>query len=262
MSSAATQRFDRIAQNFATSEVHAKSASIQRLHELIELPEDLAVIDIACGAGHLALSFGGRAHRIVGVDGAPTMLATFKGLAAARNLPVEIMLAMSESVPLPTSSFDVAVSRLAPHHFPNLQASVDEMARLLRPGGFLGIIDLHGYEEVELDEFNHELELLHDPTHIRSHKPSIWRSALSAAGLETVFFETHRRESPGGITVNRWCEIAASGDFAEHSIRSALAAASVETLNALGIVRAPTGADFLIPVRTLLAVARKPTGQQ
>jgi SAM-dependent methyltransferase len=257
MTSLATQRFDKLASNFATSEVHSSSQSIRRLHEFLELPPEPSVIDIACGAGHLALSFGDRAKRIVGVDGAPAMLAAFQKLAKERAIQVETVLAMSDSVSLSSGEFDVAVSRLAPHHFPNLQASVQEMARLVRPGGYVAIVDLHGYDDPGLDEFNHRLEILHDPTHVRSHRPSVWRNTLAGAGLEVLAFETHLRESANGISIQRWCEIAASGLEAEQAIRAQLASASAATLNALGIVPVVDQVEFVIPVRTLLAVARK-----
>lgn len=258
MTSLATQRFDKLATNFATSEVHSSSHSIRRLHELLDLPAGASVVDIACGAGHLALSFGGRAKRIVGVDGAPTMLGAFQRLANEKAIQVETVLAMSDSVSLRSGEFDVAVSRLAPHHFPNLQASVREMARLVRPGGHVAVIDLHGYDDSDLDEFNHRLEVLHDPTHVRSHTPLAWRDTLAGADLEILTFETHLRESPKGVSIQRWCEIAASGPKAEQAIRAQLASAPAATLNALGIDFAVDQAEFLIPVRTLLAVARKP----
>ena len=162
-------------------------------------------------------------------------------------MQIETLLAMSDFVPLPSCAFDIAVSRLAPHHFLNLQASVHEIARLVRPGGFVGIIDLHGYEDSNLDDLNHELEVLHDPTHVRSHKPSSWRDALIGAGLEIVFFETHQRESVTGISVHRWCEIAASGHVAELAIRSILAAAPAATLSALGIDHVSDQPEFLHP---------------
>jgi ubiquinone/menaquinone biosynthesis C-methylase UbiE len=139
MTLAAAERFDRIAANFAASEVHSSSPSIRRLHEVVAMPIGASVVDVACGAGHVALSFAGRAGRIVGVDGAPSMLATFRSLAEARAVAVEAVLAMSDNMPFPPGSFDLAVSRLAPHHFPDVEASVREMARVVRPGGMVSI---------------------------------------------------------------------------------------------------------------------------
>jgi ubiquinone/menaquinone biosynthesis C-methylase UbiE len=253
-----SSRFDQIAHNYAASEVHAMSPSIVRLHELLPRKDSLNVVDIACGAGHLALSFAKSAQRIVGVDASPRMLQVFAGLALQRNVQVETVNAVSEAVPLPDAQFDVAVSRLAPHHFVDLSASLAEMKRLVKHGGHIGIIDLEGYEDPELDRFNHEIELLHDPTHGRSYAPSVWRAAIDALQLDVVAFETGRRESSEGIPVRRWCEISASGEEAEREIRARLSNARAGVRERMEIVRRDDG-EFLMPIRTLLIVARRVT---
>ncbi len=71
------KRFDGLSVNFATSEVHQSSPTIERLHSLIDISEPFDMCDVACGPGHTALSFAKRAERIVGVDPAPNMLQTF-----------------------------------------------------------------------------------------------------------------------------------------------------------------------------------------
>ena len=45
-----------------------------------------SVCDLACGTGHLALSFATCAGRLVGVDPAPSMLDAFRRLAAERGI--------------------------------------------------------------------------------------------------------------------------------------------------------------------------------
>src|SRR5438046_2846004 len=113
MTTTAAARFDKIANNFATSEVHSSSPTMRRLHALLTLPIDAIVCDVACGAGHLALSFAGRAARIVGVDPAPNMLEAFRSLATERGIAVESLQAFAEQIPLPDDSFDVVMTRLA-----------------------------------------------------------------------------------------------------------------------------------------------------
>ena len=126
----AAERFDRIAANYATSEVHRNSPPIALLHQLLGETTGLAFCDIACGAGHLALSFAERAGRIFGVDAAPDMLAAFSRLAAERGVDVETAETRPGDVPVPGSSFDVVASRLAPHHFWDVAAALREMTRL------------------------------------------------------------------------------------------------------------------------------------
>ncbi|MFD8882844.1 class I SAM-dependent methyltransferase [Streptomyces erythrochromogenes] len=255
-----SQRFDKIASNFATSEVHRSSPTIDALHETLGPQTGRALCDVACGAGHLALSFAAQGPaRLVGVDPAPSMLEEFRALADDRGAKVEAVEAFAGELPFPDGSFDLVMSRLAPHHFPDLAAAVADMARLLRPGGQLAVIDLEGHEDQEIDALNHELEMLHDPTHQRSYTLDEWIQCLNDAGLNVPVARGSQAESPTGVPVKRWCEIASSGTEAEQAIRQRLTEAPPGHLDALGIRR--TGREFLIPVRTCMVIGVKPLAE-
>ena len=255
MTASAPEHFDAIAGRYAASEIHANSPTIRRLHALLALAPSCSVCDVACGPGHLALSFAGKASRIVGVDAAPNMLRQFERLAADRNAPVEKICAYAESMPLPSGSFDAVVSRLAPHHFPDVGKAVHEMARLAKPGGYVAVIDLEGDEDPALDELNHKIEVLHDPSHVRSYTAPRWREVFESNGLSVQALESKQSELPAGLTVRRWCETGNTPAAAESEIRATLAAAPRGHLAALGIRR--ENEEFLIPARTLIIVGRK-----
>ncbi len=260
MSTSAPEHFDAIAGQYAASEVHVNSPTIRRLHEVLEPMRPDSVCDVACGPGHLALSFAGKASHIVGVDAAPNMLRQFERLAKDRGVTVEMVRAYAESVPLPSDSFDVVVSRLAPHHFPNVAKAVREMVRLAKPGGCVAVIDLEGNENPALDALNHKIEVLHDPSHVRSHTATRWREFFQANGLTIEALESKQTELPAGLAVRRWCEIGNTAQEAQVKIRALLAAASREHLAGLGI-RSENG-EFRIPVRTLIILGRKGQGAQ
>ncbi|MGW7608704.1 class I SAM-dependent methyltransferase [Streptomyces sp. NPDC054766] len=252
-----SQRFDKIAENFATSEVHRSSPTMEALHETLGPQTGSAVCDVACGAGHLALSFADDGPaRLVAVDPAPNMLASVRRLAAERAVTVETAEAFAEELPFEDGSFDLVVSRLAPHHFRDLPTAVGEMARLLRPGGRIAVIDLEGHEDPGVDALNHELEMLHDPTHRRSYTLTEWIGFLQDAGLNVPVARGEQSESRTGVPVGRWCEIASSGAEAERAIRARLAEAPASYREALGI-RAD-GDEFFIPVRTCMVIGVKP----
>ncbi|WP_282701299.1 class I SAM-dependent methyltransferase [Streptomyces sp. CC219B] len=254
-----SRRFNKIADNFATSEVHRSSPTMEALHETLGPQTGSAICDVACGAGHLALSFADEyPARLVGVDPAPSMLDSFRKLAAERSVTVETAQAAAEELPFPDGSFDLVVSRLAPHHFQDMPRAVGEMARLLRPGGRLAVIDLEGHEDPEIDALNHELEVLHDPTHRRSYTLTEWIGFLQGAGLNVPVARGGQAESRTGVPVKRWCEIASSGAEAEAAIRRRLAAAPAAHREALGIRE--DGEEFLIPVRTCMVIGVKALG--
>jgi ubiquinone/menaquinone biosynthesis C-methylase UbiE len=251
----ASDRFGRIASNFVTSEVHSAGTSIARLHELLSGLSIESVCDVACGAGHLAVSFSGRAAHIVAVDPAPQMLAAVRDLAASKNCAIETHEAFAEAMPFVDGHFDVVTSRLAPHHFAELTLCLKEMRRILKVGGLLCIIDLEGNDDPTLDEFNHRLQLLHDPTHVRSYTAKLWRVVVEEVGFRIIALEAERLEKPDGVTVHRWCETTNSGEKAEAEIVRLLTDAECSVLDGLGI-RQENG-TFLMPVRTLILVAEK-----
>jgi ubiquinone/menaquinone biosynthesis C-methylase UbiE len=255
MNTSSPQRFDGLADRYTISEVHTSSPTRDRLHEL--LPKVESICDVACGAGHTALGFAGIARRIVAVDPAPNMLAQCRRLAAERGVTLETVQAYAEAIPLPSQSFQLVTCRVAAHHFNDLPKAMAEMTRLAKPGGHVAVIDMEGDDDLVVDALNHDIEMLHDPTHVRSYPARHWRELFAANGLEIEACETRCREIPGGLTVGRWCEIGNSGAEALQAIRNRLAAASPEALSALEITRDPDG-EFRIPVRTLLIIGRKP----
>ena len=236
------------------------SPTIRLLHQLVDLEPGASVCDVACGAGHLALSFAACAGRLVGVDPAPGMLDAFRRLAAGRGIQVETVEAYAESVPLPGHQFDLVVSRLAPHHFNDVDRAVAELVRLTKIGGRVAIIDLEGHENVGVDEFNHKLEVLHDPTHVRSYTAARWRSIFESSGLKVDVLKNGLSERPQGSTVRRWCEIGSSGTEAEAEIRARLQRAPNSFLEALNIRR--KGGEYLLPIRTLLVMGTRDSAQR
>ncbi len=255
MPASAPEHFNAIAGQYAASEVHAASPTIKRLHKLLGVEQADSVCDVACGPGHLALSFAGKVSRIVGVDAAPNMLRQFERLAQERGVKVETVCAYAESIPWASDSFEVVVSRLAPHHFPDVAKAVREMTRLAKPGGRIAVIDLESDENPALDGMMHKLEVLHDSTHMRSYTATRWREFFEAGGLVIEALESKQTELPGGLSIGRWCEIGRTPLEAQSEIRALLAAAPKEHLAALGI-RFEDG-EFRLPIRTLVIVGRK-----
>ena len=100
------------------------------------LPENPdRVLDLAAGTGKLTASLVARGLDVVAVDSAPNMLAVLR-----RRLPlVDARLGRAEEIPLPSASVDAVVVSAAFHWF-SRPAAEQEIARVLRPGGRLGLL--------------------------------------------------------------------------------------------------------------------------
>lgn len=106
--------------------------------EAAGIREGADVVDIACGTGVLTRSakkWSGARGRVVGVDSAPGMIAT----ACEIEPSIEWLLCSAESLNLEDESFDCVVSQFGMMFFDDRQKSVDEMCRVLRPGGSVAI---------------------------------------------------------------------------------------------------------------------------
>ena len=110
--------------------------SRRRLDRLLEryLPPQgagLRLLDIGCGTGHHMSSLRGRGFTVAGVDGSEDMLAH----ARANNPGAEIRHADVEELPFPDHSFDFIVCIEVLRYLPDSSRSIQEMARVLKPGG-------------------------------------------------------------------------------------------------------------------------------
>jgi SAM-dependent methyltransferase len=105
-------------------------------HWLVGEPDRLLrVLDLGAGTGKLTRRLAGHGHDVIAVDPSPTMLTT---LSAA--LPeVDVREGTGEALPLEDASVDAVTVAQAWHWF-DVQRVTAELARLLRPGGTLGIV--------------------------------------------------------------------------------------------------------------------------
>src|SRR5947209_7420759 len=110
---------------------------------IAEVPDGGAILDIPCGTGVALRGLSpGQPVRYVAADIAPTMLARTAEVARQRGLhQVETRAADVERLPFEDGEFDLCLSFAGLHCFPHPDRAVDEIARVLRPGGrFVGSV--------------------------------------------------------------------------------------------------------------------------
>jgi ubiquinone/menaquinone biosynthesis C-methylase UbiE len=114
------------------------------------LPE-MHVADIGAGSGFLGTLLADKAAKVHLVDSSKEMLAQAK-LNLANHSNVEYHLAEGREIPLADQSLDAVFANMYLHHAPDPLAAIQEMARLLKPGGRLIISDLDLHTHTWLKE--------------------------------------------------------------------------------------------------------------
>ncbi len=97
------------------------------------------VLDVACGTGNAAIPAARTGARVTAVDLIPEMLDGGRTRAASAGVQVEWTEADAEELPFEDASFDVVVSTFGCMFAPRHEVVADELARVLRRAGRLGL---------------------------------------------------------------------------------------------------------------------------
>jgi SAM-dependent methyltransferase len=97
------------------------------------------VLDVACGTGNVAIRAAEAGARVTGLDLTPELFDTGRRLAADARVEIEWVEGDAEALPFQDESFDVVLSTFGCMFAPRHELVAAEIARVLRPGGRLGI---------------------------------------------------------------------------------------------------------------------------
>jgi len=98
------------------------------------------VLDVACGSGNTAIAAARRTWApVTGLDFVPALLERGRERAAAEGLEVEYVEGDAQELPFEDDSFDVVLSTFGAMFAPDQQRTADELVRVCRPGGRIGM---------------------------------------------------------------------------------------------------------------------------
>jgi SAM-dependent methyltransferase len=170
-----TDVWSQRAEAFRESPTHREGPDLDLLVEWCDPGPEVKVLDVATGGGHVARRLRAEGCTVVTVDPAPGMKADV--VAPADHLPFE------------DGAFDVVTCRIAPHHFPDIRAAVQEMARV---SNSLLVVEDNVYRGEQVEE----AERLRDPTHVRCYSEDEWKELVTDACFEVEQVEHFdRRQS-------------------------------------------------------------------
>ena len=93
------------------------------------------LLDLGCGAGENSVYFATRGARCVASDYSPGMVDVALKLAAANGVAVEGQVVNAMEIDFPDNTFDIVYASNLLHHIPNPLITIQEMHRVLKPGG-------------------------------------------------------------------------------------------------------------------------------
>jgi SAM-dependent methyltransferase len=176
--------FTHQSRSFGTSPAMTSAETLGALIALIPGNAGGDWIDVACGPGVVSRATAVRVGSVKGVDLTPAMIAEAERRADDEGIEnVGFALGDATALEFADDSFDGAITRLSLHHIPAPGRVVAEMARLVRPGGWILVSDIVADRDRDANAWREEIERLRDPSHWACHTPESLRAMGEAAGL-------------------------------------------------------------------------------
>ena len=207
-------RFDRTADRYAAMAAARDWAGF--LEWCDPGPDDRA-LDVAGGPGALA----GALHRRVG---SITVLDTSARLLEFVPEGIGRSLGRAEQLPFEDASFDLVTCVNSLHHIARPPRALDEMARVVAPGGRIVLEDFIADDDPGRARRWEEIERIRDPEHGRLITAGEPRVPLLGAGLDLDAEEMWLRV----FDVDPWLEVAGCGGSAAEHVRALIGAPTFE----------------------------------
>jgi ubiquinone/menaquinone biosynthesis C-methylase UbiE len=117
------------------------------------LPAGSGILEVATGPGYLAIEVARRgAYQVVGLDISHTFVEIAARNAREANVEIDFRQGNASAMPFPESTFDLILCRAAFKNFSQPVTALNEMHRVLKPGGQAFIVDLR--KDASMDDIN------------------------------------------------------------------------------------------------------------
>lgn len=98
------------------------------------------VLDVAAGSGNISLPAAKTGATVISTDLTPELLQRSQARAAQQGLTLQYQEANAQALPFADDEFDTVISAIGVMFAPDHQAAADELVRVCRPGGTIGVI--------------------------------------------------------------------------------------------------------------------------
>ena len=181
-----------------------------RLVDACGITEGMSVLDVAAGTGNASLPAAERGAKVTASDLTPELLEAGRARAEAQGLELDWVEADAENLPFDDGSFDVVMSSIGAMFAPHHQEVADELVRVCRPGGTIGL--LSWTPEGMIGELFRTMGPFMPPPPPGAQPPPLWGSEEHLKGLfgERVAWSTLERED---LTITAFDQ---PRDYGEH----------------------------------------------
>lgn len=132
---ARSTRWHEKAAALAGSEERAED--LERIWRALALEPGSRLLDAGCGSGQFAIPLSQRGAIVTGIDLSPEMVRLASDRTRGQDLDIDWRIGDLERLPDGEATYDAILARMVLPFVPDLKATLEELRRVLRPGGRL-----------------------------------------------------------------------------------------------------------------------------
>lgn len=190
---------------------------LQRILSFVGIKDGMKILDLGAGSGYISfpMARNNPSAQVVGLDIVCAALETNRKRATEEDL-ANLSFVNYDGIDFPfeAASFDLVVSRYALHHFPDIERSVGQVARVLKGGGKFFVSDPRP-NDCDCERFVDDYMRLKKDGHIKFYTKSEWEDICARQGLEFFdSFESAVRFPKQKDTAPGWQDVLAKHDKA------------------------------------------------
>lgn len=176
--------------SFSTGDFYNKQTQdeqhLKRILEFLPVKADMKILDLGTGSGYLSFPIAKKYPNIsiIGLDIVERALEANRFKAKEENIRnISFVTYDGIDFPFADNEFDMVISRYALHHFPDIQKSISEVSRVIKPEGFLFISDPTPNVN-DTSRFVDEYMQLKKDGHIKFYTKDEWKQICEKNGLQ------------------------------------------------------------------------------
>ena len=175
----AKEQFNNQAKFYSSSKTFSAGESLDILSSLLNKKKFESGLDIGTGAGFAAFELSKSCKKVEATDISEGMINEAKKIMKERKINnLNFNICSAEELKYSDKEFDIVTCRTAAHHFLDVEKFCSEVHRVLKDEGEFIIVDTITSDQIKLNNWHQEVELIRDKSHIKNLSLIEWKSIL------------------------------------------------------------------------------------
>ena len=205
----AKEQFNNQAKFYSSSKTFSAGESLDILSNLLNKGKFESGLDIGTGAGFAAFELSKSCEKVEATDISEGMINEAKKIMKERKINnLNFNICSAEELNYSDKEFDIVTCRTAAHHFLDVEKFCSEVHRVLKDEGEFIIVDTITSDQIKLNNWHQEVELIRDKSHIKNLSLIEWKNILKISKFSFLDIIQSRVT----MNLNDWMERSGTSD--------------------------------------------------